>query len=147
MNFWNSMKPISSRSYLLNPESIALTDMVLNLFIFFFVSFSLLTTFNPHRLSRLEVSLPKASTGQSVPEMVVVVTITRNGRCHIGNRVVAESRLKEELAELARQKPGASVLVRADESAPCRSLAAVFDAGRAAGITRMNFAVLPPDGS
>ena len=141
------MKPLSTRSYLLNPESIALTDMVMNLFIFFFVSFSLLYTFNPHRLAQLEVTLPKASTGQNLPETVVVVTITRNGRCHIGNRVIPESRLKAELAELAKQKAGTSVLVRADESAPCRSLVAVFDAGRAAGIARMNFAVLPSDGS
>ncbi len=141
------MKHLSTRSYLLNPESIALTDMVLNLFIFFFVSFSLLYTFSPHRLAQLDVTLPKASTGQTLPETVVVVTITRSGRCHLGNRVIAESRLKAELAELAKQKPGASILVRADESAPCRALVAVFDAGRLAGITRMNFAVLTQDGS
>lgn len=141
------MKPLSTRSYLLNPESIALTDMVLNLFIFFFVSFSLLTTFNPHRTAQLEVTLPKAAMGQGLSEAVVIVTITKNGRCHIGDRVVPESRLKGELAALAKRRPGASVLVRADESAPCRSLVAVFDAGRAAGITRMNFAVLPTEGS
>ena len=142
------MKPLSTRSYLLNPESIALTDMVLNLFIFFFVSFSLLYTFSPQRLAQLEVSLPKASTGQApLPESVIVVTITRNGRCHIGNRVVPESRLIAELTDLAKRQPGTAVLVRADESAPCRSLVAVFDAGRAAGVTRMNFAVLPSDGS
>ncbi len=141
------MKPLSTRAYLLNPESIALTDMVMNLFIFFFVSFSLVYTFNKDRVNQLEVNLPKAATGQQVSDTTLVVTITRDGRCHFGNRVVAESRLTSELAEIVKRRPGVSILVRADESAPCRSLVAVFDAGRAAGVGRMNFAVQPAGSS
>ncbi len=138
------MKPLSTRAYLLNPEPIALTDTVMNLFLFFFVSFSLVYTFNPDRISRLEVTLPKASAGQELSESPVVVTISRDGRCFIRNRVIPVSRLKGELGEIIRSQPGAAVLVRADEAAPCRSLVAVFDAGRSAGAARMSFAVLPP---
>lgn len=137
------MKTPSTRGYLLAPESIALTDMVLNLFIFFFVSFSLLYTFSPDRLARLEVALPKAQTGQGGLSAAVVITVMRDGRYHVGDRVVSDAQLISEMSALARRRPVASVLIRADEAAPCRSLVAVFDACRAGGITQTSFAVEP----
>ena len=139
------MKPPSTRAYLLTPDSIALTDMVLNLFIFFFVSFSLLYTFSPERVARLEVTLPRASTGQAASEAVLVVTVTRDGRYYLGDRAIPEGRLAAELADLATRRSGASVVVRADEASPCRALVSVFDAGSAAGVTRMSFAVQPTE--
>lgn len=135
------MKPPPTRPYLLNPESIALTDMVLNLFIFFFVSFSLLYTFSPERLARLEVTLPKAATGQGGAAAVLVLTITREGRFYLGDRAVPAGRLTAECADAARRRPGASFLIRADEAAACRALVAAFDAARAAGVARVSFAV------
>lgn len=136
------MKPLATRAYLFTTESIALTDMVLNLFIFFFVSFSLLYTFSPERLARLEVTLPKASTGQGGSE-AVVVTITRDGRYYLGSQAIVEGQLLATMKELATRRPASSVLVCADEASPCRALVAVFDAGRAAGVTKMSFAVQP----
>ena len=121
--------------------------MVLNLFIFFFVSFSLLSTFHPGRRAQLEVTLPRAAAGR-LPgsESLLVVTVARDGRCILDSRVVPKSRLKAELMRIAGGRPGLAILVQADESAPCRSLVAVFDAGRAAGVERMNFAVQPAGG-
>ena len=120
--------------------------MVMNLFIFFFVSFSLLYTFNPERMARLEVTLPTASTGHGAAETALVVTITPDGRLFVGDRAVAAGRLAAELTDAAARHPGLSVVVRADEAAPCRALVAVFDAGRSAGIARMSFAVQPTAG-
>lgn len=137
------MKPPATRPYLLTLDSIALTDMVLNLFIFFFVSFSLLYTFSPERLARLEVTLPKAATGEGAGGATVVVTITPAGHYYVGDRAVPEGRLTTELAALAARRPAPAVLVRADAEAPTRSVVAVFDAGRAAGVNRMSFAVQP----
>lgn len=141
------MKPPATRAYLLTPESIALTDMVLNLFIFFFVSFSLLYTFSPERMARLEVTLPKAATGQGGSETMIVITITRDGRYFLGDRPLPAGRLEAELTALAARRGSSPVLVRADEAAPCRALIAVFDAGRSAGISRMSFAVQPTGSS
>ena len=139
------IKP-SPRSFL-TLESVAMTDIVMNLFIFFFVSFSLLYTFSADRLSRLDVTLPKAVTGDGASEGVVTVTITRQGTCYLEERAVPEGRLKSTLGELVKRRPGSSFLVKADESAPCRALVAVFDAGRAVNVKRMSFAVQPKDGS
>jgi len=54
------MKIAGRRSYMTSMESVAMTDIVLNMFIFFFISFSLLYTFNPQRVQKLEVKLPAA---------------------------------------------------------------------------------------
>ena len=135
------MKRPSSRSYILAPESIALTDMIMNLFIFFFVSFSLLYTFSPDRLARLEVTLPKAFTGKGGSEAVVSVGLTKDGRYFLGAREVSEQELKSQLMERAQHEHRVSVMIRAEESAACRSVVAVFDACRRAGITRTSFAV------
>ena len=137
------MKTPATRGYLLTPESIALTDMVMNLFIFFFVSFSLLYTFSPERLARLEVNLPKASAGQGGSQATTVVTVTRDGRYFLGERAVPDGRLVTELAQLAARRAGMAVLIRADEASPCRALVAVFDACRSAGISRTSFAIQP----
>lgn len=137
------MKPPTTRGYLLAAESIALTDIVMNLFIFFFVSFSLLYTFSPERMARLEIALPKATTGGGAAQTAVVVTVSREGRYYVGDRPIPEGRLRSELAALAKRRPGTAVVIRADEGASCGALVAVFDACRAAGITHTSFAVQP----
>lgn len=137
------MKSPTTRGYLLATESVALTDIVMNLFIFFFVSFSLLYTFSPERMARLEVTLPKASTGGGAAQTAVVMTITRDGRYFMGDRPIPAGRIKSELAELVRRRPGVGVLIRADEGTACRALVTVFDACRAVGITSTSFAVQP----
>ena len=141
------MKVPATRGYLLNPESIALTDMVMNLFIFFFVTFSLLYTFSPDRQSHLEVSLPKASTGKGTTERLTVITVTKNGMYYIGGRHVPEKRLPSELGDLAKKHPGIAILIRADEASPCKSLVTAFDSCRAAGLTRTSLAVQPANES
>lgn len=137
------MKRPSSRPYILQPESIALADMIMNLFIFFFVSFSLLYTFSPERMARLEITLPKASTGQRGTEAVVTVGVTRDGQYSLNARPLSEQELATQLMEKAAGRPDVRVTIQADESSPCRSLVSVFDACRRAGITRTSFAVQP----
>ena len=137
------MKRPSIRRHLLSPESIALTDMVMNLFIFFFVSFSLLYTFHPDRSNRLEVTLPKAEQGRGAKEPGLTVTITKEGIYSVEEKTLSEGQLMARLKESFRHNPNVSVTIRADEWAPCKALVAVFDGCRTAGITRTGFAVLP----
>lgn len=137
------MRRPAARSYIHSPESIALTDMIMNLFIFFFVSFSLLYTFSPERTARMAVDLPKASTGQPGSEEAVHVTVTEKGQLYLAEKSVSEEEMRGELKEISRREPKTAVAIRADESAPARSLVAIFDACREAGITRTSFAVRP----
>jgi len=49
-----------SGQYMVSLESIVMTDIVMNLFIFFFISFSLLYSFDPSRAKQIKVNLPMA---------------------------------------------------------------------------------------
>ena len=51
-------------------ESVAMTDIIMNLFIFFFITFSLLYTFNPFGESKIKIDLPKGTTTvQRTPDL------------------------------------------------------------------------------
>ena len=75
------MRLRQSRDYALNLESVSSTDIVLNMFIFFFISFSLLYTFNPERLAKVPVKPPTVTTpvASKISDKPVVITssITR----------------------------------------------------------------------
>lgn len=139
------MKRPIARNYIHNPESIALTDMIMNLFLFFFVSFSLLYTFNSERTARMEVTLPQAAATQTGSEPVLAVTVTREGDLFLKEKKVSDKELAAELRTAAQRQADSSVAIQADESAPCSSLLAVFDACREAGIGQTSFAVRPKE--
>ena len=56
------MKVRTTNKQFLTLESVAMTDIVMNMFIFFFITFSLLYTFNPQQESKIKVNLPKGMT-------------------------------------------------------------------------------------
>ena len=49
-------------------EPLALTDIIINMFIFFFITFSFLATFQKIREGQVDVSLPKAASAQPPAE-------------------------------------------------------------------------------
>ncbi|OGW83220.1 MAG: hypothetical protein A3C47_01975 [Omnitrophica bacterium RIFCSPHIGHO2_02_FULL_51_18] len=134
------IKP-SSKSFL-SLESFAMTDIVMNLFIFFFISFSLLYTFNPHKESKIEVKLPegKASEGAGA-EGPLVVSVTQGNEIYIGKTRVLSTALKKELQLRAKLAKSAGVLVRADKLASVDTLVKVLDASKQAGIQKLGVAI------
>jgi hypothetical protein len=56
------VKIAPTRKYMFNLESVAMTDIVLNMFIFFFISFSLLYTFNPTKAKVIKVNCLRPGT-------------------------------------------------------------------------------------
>jgi len=109
------MKIASRRDYLLNLESVAMTDIVLNMFIFFFISFSLLYTFTKHQ--GIKVVLPAAETAVLHDENITVF-ITPDNEIFIGGKKVRIDELsgilKEKLGKIEdRQKR--TVILKSDE--------------------------------
>ena len=97
------MKVRTTNKQFLTLESVAMTDIVMNMFIFFFVSFSLLYTFNPHQESKIKVSLPKGMTmAQLKGDNPLVVTVTAKNEIYITNALVTERSLNERMAGYAR---------------------------------------------
>jgi biopolymer transport protein ExbD len=136
------MRIKASSRLTLTLESVAMTDIVLNMFIFFFVSFSLLYTFNPRQESKIKVNLPKGLTRvQPKGENPVVVTVTSKNDIYIGNDLVPPGNLIEELKKQGQAANRNGVIVKADKQAAVDYFVKVLDAAKQAGIERVSVSI------
>ena len=140
------MKIKSQRRSFFSLESVAMTDIVMNLFIFFFISFSLLYTFNPNRESKIEVKLPEGQTDEDggASDKPLVVFVTSGNEIFVGKSRILPASLKNTLAERYEKAKDPGVLVRADKLASVDYLVKVLDAAKQAGIHKLGVAVEQP---
>lgn len=132
----------SRKDYLVALESVAMTDIVLNMFIFFFISFSLLYTFTPSRVAKFEIKLPSASSATTMQEgSPLMITITHTGRYYLGERAVTFDGLREALQAARAVDRRQLVVVRADALTSCKDLVRVFDLARTVGFERLAIGV------
>jgi len=136
------MKIKTRRDSTVTLESIALTDIILNIFIFFFTAFSLVYTFNPLRESRIIIKLPKADikapVGQSEP---IIININSRNEVFLGNKPKTLRDLKKELETLIAFKKMKPVIVRADKSVVFDRVVQVLDVAKNAGVERLGIAI------
>lgn len=137
------MKIRSSHKSFLSLESVAMTDIVMNLFIFFFISFSLLYTFSPTKESRIEVKLPDASAREAALKEgePLVVSVTSGNEIYIEKKLVLSSALKKEFSSRQAQAKNAGVIVRSDKSASVDTLVKVLDVAKQIGAQKLGVAV------
>ncbi|MCU0821677.1 MAG: biopolymer transporter ExbD [Spirochaetes bacterium] len=136
------MKIKSTQKSLLSIESVALTDIIMNLFIFFFISFSLLYTFNPYQESKIKVSLPKGVTNvQEADEGPIVVTVTAKNDIYIGNTLIPKETILDELKKYGSDARKKSVIVKADRQASVDYFVKVLDAAKQAGIDKLGVSI------
>jgi biopolymer transport protein ExbD len=136
------MKIKTHRDSAVTLESIALTDIILNIFIFFFTAFSLVYTFNPMRESRIIVKLPqadvKAPADQKEP---IIVTINSRNEVFLNNRPKTLRDLKKELQSLIAFSKMRPVIVRADKTVIFDRVVQVMDVAKNAGVERLGIAI------
>ena len=136
------MKIKPRRDSVLTLESIALTDIILNIFIFFFTSFSLVYTFNPTRESRIMVKLPQADIRAPADQKEpIVVTINSRNQVFLNNKIKNLRDLKEELKALIAFNKTRSVIVRADKGVVFDRVVQVLDVAKNAGVERLGIAI------
>lgn len=136
------MKISGKRNHFLNLESVAMTDIVLNMFIFFFISFSLLYTFSPNRLQKLGINIPKAKHGETLEAAKQVnIYIDKKGVIFLEKEPVLPDELIEELKAFTRNDTGTKVLLHADEFAQFKYIARVLDAVSTLNLENFNIAV------
>ncbi|MGH7198442.1 MAG: ExbD/TolR family protein [Candidatus Omnitrophota bacterium] len=136
------MKVKTSRKSFLSLESVAMTDIVMNLFIFFFISFSLLYTFNPKRESKIEVKLPRGqASAEAKADSPLEVSVTSGNEIFIGKTRVPPQKLKQELVSRAKLSKPSGLLVRADKSASVDTLVQVLDSAKQAGLEKLGVAI------
>jgi biopolymer transport protein ExbD len=123
-------------------ESIALTDIILNIFIFFFTAFSLVYTFNPMRESRIIVKLPQADVKTPADQKEpIIVTINSRNEVFLSNRPKTLRDLKKELQSLIAFSKTRPVIVRADKSVIFDRVVQVMDVAKSAGVERLGIAI------
>lgn len=126
---------------MINLESVAMTDIVLNMFIFFFISFSLLYTFSPYRIKQLDIKLPEAAnTVEAKATDQVTITITDEGVAYLNNAVVTRKELKEKIGAFQKKNPDVAVLLNADRLVRFKDVVGVLDILTELGIKNLNIA-------
>ncbi len=136
------MKIKTRRDSVVTLESIALTDIILNIFIFFFTAFSLVYTFNPMRESRIMVKLPQADVKAPVDQQEpIIVTINSHNEVFLNNRPKTLRDLKTELQSLIAFSKLRPVIVRADRNVIFDRVVQVMDVAKNAGVERLGIAI------
>jgi biopolymer transport protein ExbD len=120
-----------------------MTDIVMNMFIFFFISFSILYTFNPARVSKVDVRLPKASSAVSLEgSEKTILAITKDGEYLINDEKKDAKGLKERLAFLAKDDPSMSLLLKVDSRTKFSNVVSVLDMINELHIERVSVAAI-----
>lgn len=137
------MKIGGRHNYILSLESIAMTDIIMNMFIFFFISFSLLYTFNPHRVQKLDIKLPKAANTSNIEKQDQVnITLTKEGPIYLGEDIVTVRELRSAVSAKLRETPDLIVILRADKLVGFHKIVDILDVLTELGITNLNIAAV-----
>ncbi len=137
------MKISSRRDYLINLESVAMTDIVLNMFIFFFISFSLLYTFGGNQVKQLDIKLPGArNVAPGKITNPVNITISNEGILRFNEEPVTGKELKEKVIALVKKNPEIAVMLYSDKLTPFKEVVRVLDVLTESGVRNLNIAAI-----
>ena len=130
-----------SKDYIIALESVAMTDIVMNMFIFFFISFSLLYTFNQTKISKIDVKLPRASTAMSLKGAEkTILAITKSGDYFLNDEKVQKGYLKYYLQSKIKTDPDLSIILKVDSAARFDNVVKALDVINELNIQRVSIA-------
>lgn len=109
-------------------ESVALADIVTNLFVFFFVAFGLFATFDAAQKGTLPIQLPKAEHASTKKQTEpLTIMIDRSGIPHLGSRKIAISELKKAINYELSFRTEKNIVVRADRTISLEQFVSILD--------------------
>ena len=141
------MKITPNTKLFLSLESTAQSDIIMNLFIFFFISFSLLYTFNQHKQSDIKVNLPKGTTEMEQFKGPVVVSITKDNSIYFNSEKIELNNLTSYLSKNLVKTREEGLVIKSDKEASVDTLVKVLDTSKAAGINKLGIAIEVPKSS
>ena len=109
-------------------------DVVFIMLIFFIVTASFV------KESGIEVNRPDASTAQSKPRANILIGINDMNEIWINKRRVDASQVRANIERMHAENPQGTVVIQADEGATTKTLVAVMDAARQAGVYDVSLA-------
>jgi biopolymer transport protein TolR len=92
-----------------------------------------------------QLELPKAESAEETPEAQVVVSVDRNAKIRMDERVVQPEMLLERLKYIAQTRPEETVFLQGDRLVPYGEMARVLDTIHKAGIVRVSLVTVPLD--
>jgi biopolymer transport protein ExbD len=123
---------------LFSMESVALTDIIMNMFIFFFITFSFLATFNKSKEGQVDVSLPKAtSASPPIARKSLSVSLTKDGGLFLDDTPVSLEQLKIRVQTEKSQDTELTLVVRADKEVQHGRVVEVMDVARKEGLNKL----------
>ena len=134
------MKFQRERKYLVAFSYASLTDVVLQLLIFFLLS----STFVMQ--SGIKVQLPKAVYQEQESKSEIRITLASNGQIFLNNQQILKSSLRPELAQLIKDSQNTLIVLEADQNVTIQQTVDIMDVAKAAGATRFLIATQPSEG-
>jgi biopolymer transport protein ExbD len=115
----------------------SLTDIVLQLLIFFLLSSSFVMQ------TGIKVQLPKAEMGESQSRKDITVTLTDAGNLYLNGEQLVVSSLGPKLASLIGSDKDQVVVIRADKTVSLQRTVEVIDVAKAVGAAKFMIATTP----
>lgn len=115
----NIMEPLSMFS------QSSLTDIILLLLIFFLLTSSFVTNFG------IRVNVPRAESSVSSQDQQISVAVTPEGTFFVDGNQVDRLSLSDAIRSAYQEKPGASLVVRADRDARVDDAVRAMNIGKA----------------
>jgi biopolymer transport protein ExbD len=120
---------------LFSMESVAITDIIMNLFIFFFITFSFLATFHKTNEGQVEVNLPKATASAPPQEKKrLLVSLVKEGGLFLDNTPLTLEQLRTHFQAEKVQGVDITLVIRADKEVPHGRVVEVMDMARTEGL-------------
>lgn len=113
----------------------SLTDIVLLLLIFFLLTSSFAV------IRGMNVTLPRAESGQPPQRKTVSVAIGKDKKIFVNNQHVAKAQLADRLRSIFQ--PEQQIVIQADKSLVLEEVVEVLDIARGIGATRLFIATEP----
>ena len=135
------MKITPANKRLVSLESAALTDIIMNLFIFFFISFSLLYTFNTNKQSEIKVNIPKGRADLEQFKGPVTLSITKDNSIYFNSEKIEFKDLTASLSKDIDKTKDSGLVIISDKEASVDTLVKVLDTSRGMGINKLGIAI------
>lgn len=119
-------------------ELLPLIDVVFCILTFFILAALQLT-----RQQAINVDLPKATTGETQMQKMLIVGIDDRGKTYIDQQVVNDKQLERALKRFKRWNPSGLMVLYAPKDAKYNDVVQVLDKLRAVGGERVALATLP----
>ncbi len=127
MNFRSERR----QTYLESFNFSSLTDVVMQLLIFFLLTFSFANT------RGMNVTLPKTLVGSPPVAKTISITLLKEKKIYLNSQEIAKERLGAGIAALLASDADQQLVIRADKDLLLQEVVEILDLAKGAGATRL----------